>query len=192
MVLLCLGLIIFLGVHSLRLFGDDRRARWMARTGEKKFKLQYSALSVVGFVLVVVGFGLARETPMVLWTPWAPLRHLTALLTLLAFVFLAAAYVPRNAIKARLHHPMVLAVKVWALAHLLVIGTVSHVVLFGSFLVWAVLCFRAARRRDQRLDVRYEAGKARATVITVALGGLAWSLFALWGHGWLVGIRVMA
>lgn len=192
MVLLCLGLIIFLGVHSLRLFGDDRRARWMDRTGEKKFKLQYSALSVVGFVLVVVGFGLVRETPMVLWTPWAPLRHLTALLTLLAFVFLAAAYVPRNAIKARLHHPMVLAVKVWALAHLLVIGTVSHVVLFGSFLVWAVLCFRAARRRDQRLDVRYEAGKARATVITVALGGLAWSLFVLWGHGWLVGIRVMA
>ena len=192
MVLLCLGLIIFLGVHSLRLLGEGWRARWMARTGEKMFKLQYSALSFVGFVLVVVGFGLARETPMVLWTPWAPLRHLTALLTLCAFVFLAAAYVPGNAIKARLHHPMVLAVKVWALAHLLVTATASHVVLFGSFLVWAVLCFRAARQRDQRQDVRYEAGKARATVITVALGGLAWSLFALWGHGWLIGIRAMA
>ena len=192
MFLLCFGLFIFLGIHSLRLFGDTVRDRWIARAGEKGFKLQYSALSMVGFVLVIIGFGLARETPQLLWTPWFPLRHLGALLTLLSFVFLAAAYVPGNAIKARLHHPMILAVKVWALAHLLTNASVAHVVLFGSFLIWSVWCFRAARQRDTRLQTHYAPGTLRATAISAALGALAWSLFALWGHGWLIGVRVMA
>jgi uncharacterized membrane protein len=114
------------------------------------------------------------------------------LLTLISFIFTAAAYVPGNAIKAKLHHPMILAVKVWALAHLLSNASAAHGVLFGSFLVWSVLCFRAARRRDNRLQTSYAPGNNRSTVIAVALGGLAWALFALWGHGWLIGIRVLA
>jgi uncharacterized membrane protein len=120
------------------------------------------------------------------------MRLVAALFTLISFVFLAAAYVPGNAIKAKFHHPMILAVKVWALAHLLSNASAAHAVLFGSFLVWSVLCFRAARQRDKRLQTSYAPGNNRATVITVALGGLAWALFALWGHGWLIGIRVMA
>ena len=183
MFLLCLGLFIFLSVHSLRLSGDGLRDRWIERAGEKGFKLQYTAVSILGFVLILVGFGLARETPVLFWTPWAPMRLVAAFFTLISFVFLAAAYVPGNAIKAKLHHPMILAVKVWALAHM---------VLFGSFLAWSVLCFRAARQRDKRLQTSYALRNNRATVITVALGALAWSLFALWGHGWLIGIRVMA
>ena len=192
MFLLCLGLVVFLGVHSIRLQSDRWRDLWIARAGEKGFKLQYSLVSAVGLILTMIGFGMAREAPWVLWTPWVGMRFLAALLTLMAFVLLAAAYVPGNAIKAKLHHPMILAVKVWALSHLLVNGSAVHMVLFGAFLVWSVLCFRAARQRDLRLQTSYETGKARATSLTVALGTLAWSLFAFWGHGWLIGIRVMA
>ena len=192
MFLLCLGLVVFLGVHSIRLQSDRWRDLWIARAGEKGFKLQYSLVSAVGLILTMIGFGMAREAPWVLWTPWVGMRFLAALLTLMAFVLLAAAYVPGNAIKAKLHHPMILAVKVWALSHLLVNGSAVHMVLFGAFLVWSVLCFRAARQRDLRLQISYEAGKERATSLTVALGALAWSLFAFWGHGWLIGIRVMA
>ena len=192
MFLLCLGLVVFLGVHSIRLQSDRWRDLWIARAGEKGFKLQYSLVSAVGLILTMIGFGMAREAPLVLWTPWVGMRFLAALLTLMAFVLLAAAYVPGNAIKAKLHHPMILAVKVWALSHLLVNGSAVHMVLFGAFLVWSVLCFRVARQRDLRLQISYQAGKARATSLTVALGALAWSLFAFWGHGWLIGIRVMA
>jgi uncharacterized membrane protein len=192
MFLLCFGLFIFLSVHSLRLSGDKFRDRWIARAGEKNFKLQYTVVSIVGFVLILVGFGFARENPLLLWTPWAPMRHVAALLTLISFIFMAAAYVPGNAIKSKLHHPMILAVKVWALAHLFSNASAAHVLLFGSFLVWSVLCFRAARRRDNRLQTSYAPGNNRSTVIAVALGGLAWALFALWGHGWLIGIRVLA
>jgi uncharacterized membrane protein len=117
------------------------------------------------------------------------LRHLGSLLTLVSFVFLAAAYVPRNAIKARLHHPMTLGVKVWALSHLLANHTLADVLLFGGFLVWAVLCFRAARARDRAAGTVYPAGTAAGTAITVAVGLGAWMVFAMWLHGPLIGVR---
>jgi uncharacterized membrane protein len=144
---------------------------------------------VLGFVLLVWGFGLARETPVVLWSPPAGMRHLAALLTLFAFVLLAAAYVPRNHLKARLHHPMVLAVKVWALAHLLSNGNLAHVVLFGSFLVWSVVCFSAARRRDRAQAITYPAGTTASTVSTLVIGVVAWGVFAMVLHGLLIGVR---
>jgi uncharacterized membrane protein len=117
------------------------------------------------------------------------LRHLALLLTLVAFIFLAAAYVPRNGIKARFHHPMVLGVKTWALAHLLVNGNVAHVVLFGSFLAWAVVNFIAARKRDRMSGVTYAPGSLRGTALTVVVGVSAWAVFAFWLHGWMIGIR---
>jgi uncharacterized membrane protein len=117
------------------------------------------------------------------------MRHAASLLTLIAFVFLAAAYVPRNAIKARLHHPMVLSVKTWALAHLLANGTVAHGVLFGAFLVWAVLLFIVSRRRDRAQMVQYPAGTATGTALTVVVGVGAWAVFAFVLHGLLIGIR---
>lgn len=85
MFLLCFGLFIFLSVHSLRLSGDVFRDRWIARAGEKGFKLQYTAVSTMGFILILVGFGLARETPLLLWTPWPPMQLVAALLTLIFF-----------------------------------------------------------------------------------------------------------
>jgi len=136
-----------------------------------------------------LGFSLARQQPVQLWMPPRGMRHLAALLTLVAFVLLAATYVPRNAIKARLHHPMVLSVKVWALAHLLANGNLAHMILFGTFLVWAALSFRAARARDRAAGTVYPAGTAAGTGITVVVGVAAWALFAFWAHGALIGIR---
>ena len=120
--MLILGLVLFLGVHSTRIVADGWRTAMRARLGGGAWKGLYALLSIAGFVLLVWGYGLARQQPVALWQPPAGMRHVAALLTLIAFVLLAAAYVPRNAIKARLHHPMVLAVKVWALAHLLANG----------------------------------------------------------------------
>jgi uncharacterized membrane protein len=189
MTILILGLVIFLGVHSTRIFADDWRTAMMGRIGERAWKGAYTLLSILGFVLIVWGFSLARQQPLQLWMPPRGMRHLAALLTLIAFVLLAATYVPRNAIKARLHHLMVLAVKVWALAHLLANGNLAHVVLFGSFLVWAALSFRAARARDRAAGTVYPAGTAAGTLATVGVGIAAWAAVAFWAHGLLIGIR---
>jgi uncharacterized membrane protein len=108
---------------------------------------------------------------------------------LLAFVLLAAAYVPGNGIKSRLHHPMVLGVKVWALAHLLANHTLADLLLFGGFLVWAVASFRAARQRDRLNGTVYPPGTAARTAIAVVLGLLAWAVFAFWAHGAWIGVR---
>ena len=189
MTYLILGLVIFLGVHSVRIVANDWRTQRLQQMGEAAYKGLYSVASVIGFGLIVWGFGLAREAPVVVWSPPIPLRHASSLLTLVAFVLLAAAYVPGNMFKARLHHPMVLSVKTWALAHLLSNGYLAHLVLFGAFLVWAVLDFIAARRRDRALGTVYGPSGAGRTGITVALGFAAWAGFAFLGHGLLIGIR---
>ena len=147
MTLLILGLILFLGMHSVRVFADDWRSAQIRRVGPQAWKGIYSVLSVAGFVLLVWGYGEARSAPVVLWTPPTGLRHLAALLTLVTFVLLAAAYVPGTRIKRAVGHPMVAGTKAWALAHLLSNGTLADVLLFGGFLAWAVLLFIASRRR---------------------------------------------
>jgi uncharacterized membrane protein len=189
MLYLVLGLAIFLGAHSVRIFAEDWRSRMVARIGAQAWKGAFSLVSRLGFALLVWGFGQARQQPVQIWAPPIALRHLASLLTLIAFVLLAAAYVPGNGIKARLHHPMVLAVKVWALAHVLANGNLAHLVLFGSFLVWAILDFSASRRRDVATGARYASGTAGATGITVAVGVGAWIGFALWLHGLRIGVR---
>ncbi len=189
MTYLILGLVIFLGVHSVRIVANDWRTRTRASIGELPWKGLYSVLSLLGFGLIVWGFGLARQQPVQLWAPPIAMRHLASLLTLIAFVLLASAYIPGNGIKARLHHPMVLGVKVWALAHLLANGNVAHVLMFGSFLVWSILSFSAARRRDVADGTHYPSGTPGATGITVAVGVGAWIGFALWLHGLLIGVR---
>ena len=189
MTYLVAGLILFLGVHSVRLLADDWRTRVRTTWGARTWRAAYSLLSLAGFGLIVWGFGLVRQSPVQLWSPPTGMRHLAAFLTLLAFVLLAAAYVPRNQIKARLHHPMAAGVALWAFAHLLANGNVGHVVLFGTFLGWAMLSFLAATRRDRRASTVYRAGRTGATGITVALGVAAWMAFTLWLHGWLIGVR---
>ncbi|MDO1528992.1 NnrU family protein [Fulvimonas sp. R45] len=192
MSVLILGLLVFLGLHSLRIFAYDWRSRQVARLGEKRWKLLYSLGAVAGLVLICWGFGLARRHPVLLYVPPMWLRHLNALFTLVAFVLLAAARVPRNHLKAKLHHPQTLAVKVWAFGHLLATGMLHDVVLFGAFLLWSVVLFAAARRRDRRESTVYPAGTVRGDTIALVAGAVLWALFAFWLHVLLIGVNPMA
>jgi uncharacterized membrane protein len=189
MLTLVLGLFLFLGIHSTRIFADDWRTSAIGRIGPLPWKGLYSLLSLLGFVVLVWGFRMARQDTLVLWSSPAWMKHVTAVLMMVSFILLAAAYIPRNSIKARLHHPMVLAVKVWALGHLLSNGVAADVLLFGGFLLWAVLSFRAARQRDRANHTVYPPGNAIGTTITITVGLVAWSVFALFLHGPLIGVR---
>ncbi|MEJ5992212.1 NnrU family protein [Ramlibacter sp. PS3R-8] len=192
MLLLVLGLVLFLGVHSTRIVADGWRTSTIRRIGEKPWKGLYALASIVGFALIVYGFGLARQNPVVLWPqPPVATRHIAALLTLLAFVLFFAPYVPRNHFKARLRHPQLIGVKVWALAHLIANNTLADLLLFGGFLLWAVLAFRAARKRDRALAAVPPAGTAMGTAITVAIGIVAWVAFAFWAHARWIGVAPM-
>lgn len=192
MSILVLGLLVFLGVHSLRIFADGFRTRQIARLGEPSWKGVFALVSLIGFVLIVWGFGLARQHPVPLYAPPLALRHVNALFTLVAFVLVAAAYVPRNHLKASIGHPMLAGVKVWALGHLLATGMLHDVVLFGAFLLWAVVDFVVARRRDRAAGVRYAPGTLAGDLMAVVAGVAGWAVFAFWLHLWLIGVRPFA
>ena len=192
MTILIIGLVLFLGIHSVRIVADGVRSGFIATRGAGPWKGLYSVVSALGFAAILWGYRAARAEPVVLWTPMPAMRHVAALLTLLAFILLVAAYVPRNGIKARVHHPMVLAVMVWAVAHLLVNVTLASVVLFASFLVWAGLSFRAARQRDSAAGTVYPPGRLPATLITLGIGAGVWALFGWWVHGAWLGTRPFA
>lgn len=188
MSIMILGLIIFLGAHSVRIFADSWRTRMRERMGVMPWKGLYGVVSLIGLVLIIWGFGHARLQPMLLYVPPMWLRHLNALFTLVAFVLVAAAYVPRNHLKAWLGHPMLAGVKLWALGHLLATGMLRDVVLFGAFLLWAIVDFAISRRRDRRLGVAYPAGTVGGDLVSVVIGVIAWAIFAFALHQWLIGV----
>jgi uncharacterized membrane protein len=190
MTLLILGLVIFLGVHSIRIFANDWRRRQVARLGEGPWKGLYSLVSLIGLVLIIVGFGASRMNPVLLYVPPAWLRHLNIVFTLIAFVLVAAAYVPRNHFKEKIGHPMLAGVK--ALGHLLSIGMLRDVVLFGAFLVWAIVDFVVSRRRDRVMRVVYPAASVTGDVIAVVIGVVAWAAIAFWLHELLIGVNPLA
>jgi uncharacterized membrane protein len=190
MTALILGLVLFLGIHSARVVADGTRSAFIAQRGANAWKGLYTVLSLAGFALLVWGYGLARQQPVVLWAaPPVWTKHIAALLTLIAFVLVTAAYVPGNSIKAGLHHPMTLGVKVWAFAHLIANNTLADLLLFGGFLVWSIVLFASARRRDRAAGTIYPPGNASRTVQTVLVGAVLWAVFACWAHGWLIGVR---
>jgi len=186
------GLLLFLGVHSIRIVGDGWRSAQIARWGEGPWKGLYALTAAIGLGLIIWGYHLAQAQPYVLWTPPSWLRYFGALLTAPAFVLLAAAYVPGNRIKAAIGHPMVAGVKLWAFSHLLANGTLAALLLFASFLAWASLDFASARKRDRAGSIRYPAGALSRDVVAVVVGLLAWALFAFLLHGWLIGVTPFA
>ncbi len=188
MLLLVLGLLLFLGGHSVRVWGEPLRASAVARLGENRFKGLYSLVALAGFVLIVAGYGQARLEPTVLWALPAGVRHGSSLLSLVALAFIAATYVPNNHLKAAVGHPMVVGVGLWAIAHLLSNGTVADLLLFGGFLLWSVLVFVRARGRDIEAGVRPPAGAALGTAITAGVGLVLWLLFAFYLHAALFGV----
>lgn len=188
MIALLIGLLLFFAIHMVRIVAPAWRTQQIARFGEQKWKGLYSLVSIAGFALLVWGYGQSRAAPE-LWAVPRGMAHLAALLTLIAFVLVTAAYVPRNHFKVKLGHPMLLGTKLWAFAHLLSNARLGDMLLFGSFLVWAIIAFAASRRRDRLAATQYPAGTIQGSVITLVVGMAAWAGFALFAHAWLIGVR---
>lgn len=190
MALLILGLLIFLGVHSVSIAAPAWRDAQVASRGERPWKGLYAVASLVGFVLLVYGYGLARQAPVVLYTPPTALRHLALLLMLPVFPLLFAVYLPGR-IKAAARHPMLLATKFWAAAHLCANGTLADVLLFGGFLVWAVADRISMKQRLAR-PLRTAPARPANDLIAI-VGGLAvYALFLGGLHVWLFGVKPIA
>lgn len=184
------GLVLFLGIHSVAIFAEPWRNRMAAKLGEWPWKGLYSVVAIIGLVLIVYGYGLARQDPVWLYVPPHWLRHVSMLLLLPVFPLLLAAYFPGR-IQATLKHPLLVAVKLWALAHLLTNGAAADVTLFGSFLAWAVADRISLKRRSPRPNPALPRSKWN-DAISVA-GGLGLYLaFVFWLHGALIGIPVIA
>jgi len=151
MTVLFAGLALFLGVHSVRIFADDWRTARIAHMGPNAWKGIYSLISLAGFVPIVYGYGMSRQSPVDLWLPTLWTRHLAALLTLPVFILFAAAFIPGTRNKEKLKHPMILGVKTLAIAHLLSNGRLGDVALFGALPLWTIGDFRAAQQRERAL-----------------------------------------
>lgn len=186
MTFLILGLLLFLGAHSISIVNDPWRNRIQARLGEIGWKGVYSVVSIVGFVLIVLGYAAARLDPVVLYTPPTALRHVAMLLLVPVFPLLLATYLPGR-IKSAVKHPMLVATKLWAFAHLLANGNLADVLLFGGFLAWAVADRISLKRRQARALHTAPAGKVNDVIAVV--GGLALYVgFVMWLHVWLIGV----
>ena len=188
MLKLVAGLVIFFGVHSIRIIAPSWRDGMVDRLGPLGWKAVYSLASLVGFVLLVSGYAAARLEPVLLYQPPVWMRHLTMLLMLPVFPLLLSAYLPGR-IKAAVKHPMLAATKAWALAHLLANGMLADVLLFGSFLLWAVADRISAGRRPQAAAA--VTGPVRNDVIAVVAGLALYAVFVAWAHRSLIGVPLM-
>lgn len=189
MLQLLIGLVLFFGMHSVAIVALPLRDK-MAAKSDMGWKAMYAVASLIGIVLMVRGYAELRLTPTVLYVPPMWLRHIAAILMLPAFAFFIAPYFPGR-IKAALKHPQLIAVKIWALAHLLVNGNLADVLLFGSFLIWAVVDRVSMKKRVARPLPGAPESKAN-DVIVVVVGLLLYVVFVMWGHETLIGMKPFA
>ena len=183
------GLVLFLGVHTLTT-QRDLRARMIAATGDGTYKVIYSLVSAVGLALIVWGFAKYRATGWIdVWTPPTGMRHLTAALMLPAVILVVASYI-RGRIYSTLKHPMLAGVKLWALAHLLANGDLGSIILFGSFLGWAVFDRISLKRRGDAGGPPIPVGGATNDLIAIAVGVIAYAALAFAFHPVVIGVPV--
>jgi uncharacterized membrane protein len=187
MALLIVGLVLFLGVHSVAIISPALRARTIHRLGEGAWKGLYALASLVGFVLICYGFVLARQAPVILYSPPIWLRHAALILMLPVFPLALAAYLPGR-IKTAAKHPLLAAVKFWAFAHLLANGMLADVLLFGGFLAWAVADRISLKRRSTPQGLRTAPPGPWNDVIAVVLGLAIYALLIGWAHVRLFGV----
>lgn len=183
------GLVIFFALHSVSIINDAWRNRMAARLGEWPWKILFGIGSLIGLVLIVRGYGLARLDPIVLYSPPQWLRELAMVLLLPLFPLLLATYLPGR-IRTATRHPMLAATKLWATAHLLANGTVADILLFGAFLAWAVADRISLRHRTPR-PVPVAPPSAVNDIIAVFLGLALYAAFVLWLHARLIGVPLL-
>jgi uncharacterized membrane protein len=190
LLVMILGLVLFLGVH---VFTTQReaRARAIVSMGEGRYKIVYALVSAVGLALVVWGFAHYRATEWIqIWTPPKSLRHLNELLMLPAVILIAAAYI-RGRIFVTLKHPMLAGVKLWAFGHLLANGDLGGIILFGSFLAWAVYDRISLKRRTDPGAPPIPVGGIGNDIIAIAVGVVAYLALAFAFHPVVIGVPVM-
>jgi uncharacterized membrane protein len=186
---LILGLVVFFGGHSISLLVLDWRNRMAGRLGVRAWQGAYSILALIGFYLLVTGYGAARPAADLLYVPPPWLHYVAAVLMLPTFT-LALSSVLSGHIRARAGHPLLLATMLWAVAHLLTNGSTADVLLFGTFLAWAVAVRMSLARRPARRMITLPASMVN-DVIAVA-GGLAlYAAFILGLHARWFGVPVL-
>ncbi|WP_439494106.1 NnrU family protein [Bosea sp. (in: a-proteobacteria)] len=192
MLLLILGLVLFLGMHAVTM-KRDLRAQLIERFGAGGYRGLYSAVSIIGFLLLIYGYGLQRAGGYtVVWEPPVWTRHLALLLNLPIFILLAIGRRP-SWLLSRVKHPMLLAVKIWATAHLLANGDLGSLLLFGGFLAWAVMARISVKRRPEeiaRAAAMTNVAFGRRDIIAIVAGLVLYVVFALWLHPLLIGVSV--
>ena len=186
MLVLVLGLVLFLGAHSVRIVAPGWREAVMERRGKRGWLLPYTAISLVGLVLIVWGYGMARLDPVLLYTPAAGLRHVALLLLLPVFPLLIAAYVAGH-MKAKLGHPMLIATILWGTAHLMANGRLSDVLLFGGVALWAAIDWASVLGRAGGPSA-LQAPALKNDAIAVAGGLVIYAAFVGGLHVWLFGV----
>ena len=191
MLLLILGLVLFLGIHSVRIVADGARTSFIARRGAGPWKGLYALVSAIGLVLVVIGYGQARGGAPLL-SLGADARYATYVLVWLGFVLVTAAYWPANHFRRAIGEPMVAGIGLWALGHLLVNTTPAALVLFGAFLVWAVIDYLSLRVRARTAPALPAPASVLNTVLATVAGTVAWAVFAALLHKWLIGVSPFA
>ena len=190
MLLLVISLILFFGIHLIRVIAPSWRASVIAVRGERIWKLGYSLASIAALILVVYAFGQARQETGVLYAPPVWMAHLSSLLMLVAMICLVASLLPPGHISSRTKHPMVLSVKIWAFAHLLANGETSSVILFAGFLAWGVVLRIALKRRERSGElVRKRFASARYDAFAAVIGTVVYLLFIWRLHVWLIGVQ---
>ncbi len=185
MVLLILGLIVFFGIHLVPVV-PGARANAVQAIGEMPFKIAFSIASVLGLVLIIWGYGAAQNANVILWEPPVWTRHLATLFMLFAMIAIAAAYVPSR-IRDVLRHPMLVAIKIWAFAHLLANGDLISLLLFGSFLAYAVVDRISVKRRGALGPLGAKSGGLTGDIAAVAIGVAGYLFLLFYGHAWLFG-----
>ena len=192
MAALVLGIVIFLGLHSTRIFAEGARGKLIARVGEGPWKGVYSLLSLIGLALIIWGFGQARRNAAELWSPPIWTGHTAILLMLFSLILIGAYIFKKSHIAVAVHHPMVWGVAVWAVAHLIANGSAADLLLFGAFLVWGVADLSSSYSRDRLNAVVYPAPEWGATIGAIVLGVVLWIALLAGVHLWLFGVSPIA
>lgn len=189
-VLLILGLVLFLGGHTLTT-RRGTRAALIARLGEGGYKVVYSVVAIIGIALIAKGFSLYRATEWIdVWYPPKAMRHLAMALMLPAVILVVAAYIRGN-IYLKLKHPMLAGVKLWALAHLLANGDLGSILLFGSVLAWAVYDRISLKSRTDAGAPAIAVSGIGNDIIAVVIGIVAYLALAFAFHPLVIGVPVV-
>ncbi|MDK4730981.1 NnrU family protein [Rhizobium sp. CNPSo 3490] len=193
MALLIIGIILFLGVHLVRVVAPGLRRSMIASLGDKGWRAGYSIASILTLILLIYGFGQARQVTGMLYNPPVWTAHIAVALMLIAMICLVASLLPAGHIATKTKHPMVLSVKIWALAHLLANGETSSVLLFGAFLAWGVIVRISLKRRERAGEITLRPFvSAKYDLYAAVIGILVWALIIWKLHEWLIGVSPLA